>query len=422
MKNTQKHALVGVLLASTAVLIGTCVDRSNAASREYICNEKLIAGADISSVDEKFLTEKNYEKAYASLADYSVVNGIEKMTSASVSTESKSRSLHSGIGVSDSIGNSAGASGTNSDKKSDENNKKKKSYNVCDDIDSYIDYSKFKDIGIANVDSYLNIRKSPGTDKEIVGKLPPNAGCKIISTKDGWSKIKSGDVSGYVKSEYLLTGKKAKSKIRKYGRLVIVVECDGLRVRKKNSTESKILTVISKGEQLDIIKSTKNWVYVEINNYKGYVAREYVSISYALKEAQKIELPADAANGVTNTSMSTRTSIVATASQYLGNRYVYGGNSLTNGIDCSGFTQQIFAKFGYSLPRTSRAQANVGTTISANEAKAGDLVFYGSSRGISHVAICIGGGRIIHASNARDGIKISNMYYTTPKKVVRIIQ
>ncbi len=286
-------------------------------------------------------------------------------------------------------------------------------YNVMNHVADYYNPENFKNTGIANVDSYLNIRKGPGTNTAIVGKMPPNSECTIISSDGVWAKIKSGDVTGYVKLEYIVTGNGAQKIIKDKGRLVIVVDCSSLRVRAKESTSSEILYRISRGEELDIVSSTKDWVKVEINNEYGYVAREYVNISFALPKATAVE--------TLSGYSSVRTSIVEYSKKFLGNRYVYGGNSLTNGIDCSGFTKQIYAKFGYSLPRTSRQQANVGKSISSSQIKPGDLVFYGNSKTINHVAIYIGGGKIIHASNPRSGIKISNMNYTTPKKIVRVI-
>lgn len=297
------------------------------------------------------------------------------------------------------------------------------SYNVLDNVDDYIDYSKFKNLGIANVKSYLNVRQKADIKSKAIGKMPPKAGCTILSIEDGWAKIKSGDVTGYVSTDFLLSGEDAISKVKEYGRVVIVVDCDALRVREEESTQSRILATIAHNEKLEVLSSTKDWVNVEINNYKGYVAREYVSFSYALDEAQAVEVDDEKTNDKSsdNSNSSVRASLIAKAQQYLGNPYVYGGNSLTHGIDCSGFTKQIFAMYGYSLPRTAATQANCGKAISASEVKQGDLVFYGSSGGIGHVAIYIGNGKIIHASNHRDGIKISNMYYTTPAKVVRII-
>lgn len=279
-------------------------------------------------------------------------------------------------------------------------------------------------LGIAKVDNYLNIRKASGTDQKVIGKLPRNAGCTVYSIdKDGWAKIKSGKVTGYVLADYLTTGNKASNLAQKVGRVVATVQTGGLRVRELASTDAPVLDLVGEGEEFDVVeeivlnKEDPNatvWVGIAIDNETAYVSREYVELSYELKKAVAVE---DTVAGIS----SSRSNLISTAKKYLGNRYVFGGNSLTRGIDCSGFTQQIFGMYGYSLPRTSRTQAQVGTSISASSAKAGDLVFYGNSSGINHVAICIGNGQIIHASNPRDGIKISNMFYRSPVRVIRVI-
>ena len=113
--------------------------------------------------------------------------------------------------------------------------------------------------------------------------------------------------------------------------------------------------------------------------------------------------------------------IASYALKFVGNPYVYGGSSLTHGTDCSGFTMSVFKKFGISLPRTSGAQSGVGKKISPSSARAGDLIFYASGGHVNHVALCIGGGRVVHASNPRTGIKTSNMYYRKPYCARRVL-
>lgn len=448
MKFTKKNIYRSSLLLSSALMVCAVAEYKSLSESNYLASDKTVAGIRL----ENTVMKTDFSKE----SDTSVNTDINDEETQTVTLESSDYlatsyenidvasydiNMNTATAKSNVLGYVPVTADTDSSvfdnisgdevKVSDTTSSKKKSSNVLDDIDSYIDYSKFTDIGIADVDSYLNVRKEAGTDSEIIGKMPPKAGCTILDIKDGWAHIKSGDVKGYVKTDYLLTGMDAIDAVKRCGRLVIVVDCDALRVREGKSTNSKILTSIMNGEELEVISSDKKWVKVEINNYKGYVSRDYVSFSFKLLEASKIELPSqddtsnignnDGTTSVSSGYSSTGSAVVSTASKYLGNRYVYGGNSLTNGIDCSGFTQQIFAMYGYSLPRTSRSQANCGTTISASDARAGDLVFYGSSSGISHVAICMGNGKIIHASNPRSGIKISNMYYTTPAKVVRII-
>jgi cell wall-associated NlpC family hydrolase len=108
-----------------------------------------------------------------------------------------------------------------------------------------------------------------------------------------------------------------------------------------------------------------------------------------------------------------RVSLVSFATQFVGNPYVWGGTSLTNGADCSGFVLSVYAQYGISLPHSSSAQSHYGTRVSTSELQPGDLLFYGSGS-ISHVAIYIGNGQIVHASTERTGIIISNAFYRSP--------
>lgn len=290
----------------------------------------------------------------------------------------------------------------------------------------------FTNIGIANVDTNLLIRSGPGENNKIVGKLPKNAGCEILEeSKNGWTKITSGKVTGYVKSSYLITGTQASQLAKEVGDYIATSNSNGLRVRKEPSVNSEVIDQIAKGEELIVLEGTvpnydeehKKWVKVSLDSDEddegavGYVAKEYVDLSYQLKKALSIE-ELEFGSEVS----SVRVRLVNKAKEYLGDRYVWGGTTLGKGVDCSGFTQQIYKKFGYYIPRTSRSQASGGTKISASQLKPGDLVFYGNGNYINHVGIFIGNGKIIHASNRRDGIKISNMYYRKPVKYVRYIK
>lgn len=280
-----------------------------------------------------------------------------------------------------------------------------------------------ENLGIANVDNYLNVRSGPSEKDKIIGKLPKNAGCTVISVdENGWAKIKSGKVTGYVLSDYLIMGKKAEKMATEVGRVVATVTQGGTRIRETASTDSPILDMLGEGEQFDVVSElviNKNdtnattWVEIQIDNESGFISKELVTLSYELKKAVSVE-------EITGVS-SVRSNLISTAKKYLGNRYVYGGTSLTGGIDCSAYVRAIYSMYGYSLPRTSREQARIGTSISYSNAKPGDLLFYGNSSGINHVAMYIGNGQIIHASNPSDGIKISNALYRTPAKVVRVI-
>jgi hypothetical protein len=276
----------------------------------------------------------------------------------------------------------------------------------------------FYNIGMASVDGNLNVRSGPSTDDSIVGKMTNHAACEIIGTDGEWTQIESGDVSGYIKSEYLITGEEAKQIARDEVRTVATVQTQTLRVRDEASTDSDILSLVGEGEDLTITEELDGWYKVEVDNEEGYVSAEYVTISQKLPTAMTLT-QLRYGEGVSDV----RVALVDFALQYVGNRYVWGGTSLTNGVDCSGFTMKVYEQFGISLPHSSSGQAGYGTSISSSEAKPGDLFFYGRSgvNGIGHVGIYIGNGQIVHASSARDGIKISSAYYRTPLKVVRLL-
>ena len=276
----------------------------------------------------------------------------------------------------------------------------------------------YKNLGIANVENNLNIRAGASEEASLVGKMPKGSACEITGREGDWTKITSGKVEGYVKTEFLFTGSDARIKAMDLISTYAVVHADALRVRQEPNTEASIYTQVAQGEMLEYVQTLENgWVEIMLDDETVYVSGEYVELEDKLETAVTMtELLYGA--GVSDV----RVSICEYAKQFLGNRYVYGGSSLTKGTDCSGFTMRVYQKFGISLPHSSRSQANMGTKISASEAKPGDLFFYGGRGGyINHVALYIGGGQVIHASSPKTGIRISNCKYRTPVKVVRII-
>lgn len=305
-------------------------------------------------------------------------------------------------------------------------------------------------LGVAKVNNYLNVRKKASEDSKIVGKLTKNAGCNVYKIKDGWAKIVSGKVRGWVKAEYIITDKEAEDYAKKVATRLATVNTETLKVRALPTTDTIVSTLIPIEEELDVVKENltedyvknyiekqenkkelkkgvdmdsmmdnlDNWICVKVDDEKLFVSKDFVDISFKLERAVKAEeVKEDKENGIT----SVRASMVEFAKQYLGNSYVYGGTSLTNGIDCSGYTMRIYQNFGYSIPRTSGAQAQASATINSSDARPGDLFFYGNNGTVNHVAMYIGGGQVIHASNRRTGIKISNAFYRNPIKVGRFI-
>lgn len=293
----------------------------------------------------------------------------------------------------------------------------------------------YNNLGIANVDTNLLIRKEASEDGKVLGKLPKNGGCEILKeTDNGWTKItvetESDSLTGYVKSEFLITGSDAIQLAKEVGSYIATANTNGLYVRGTASTDAEVIDQIAEGEELIVLDSkvtsddpeVSAWVKVSMDSEDSeegsvaYVAKDYVDISFQLVHAVSMK-ELEYGTGVSQT----RIDLVNYAKDHLGEAYVWGGTRLGHGVDCSGFTQALYSLVGYSISRTSRSQACGGTTISASELKPGDLVFYGSSSYISHVAMYIGNGQIIHASNHRDGIKISNLYYRSIVKCVRYI-
>jgi len=293
----------------------------------------------------------------------------------------------------------------------------------------------YDNMGISNVTSYLNMRDKPSEDGKIIGKMTSKSAGEILETVDGWYKIKSGPVTGYVKSDYILTGNEAKTAAMQAAELMVIVSTETLNVRTEPTTEASIWTQISNSEKYLVVSQQDGWVEIELDTTTGYVATDYVDVRYALAEAIKFtpleEKSTSSGSGGSGSGSSSsgstqtqskRVQIVNYALQFLGNPYVWGGTSLTNGADCSGFTMSVFAKFGVSLPHHSGSQAGKGRTISAKDMRAGDLIFYSDSSGtINHVALYIGNGQVVHASSAKTGIKISSWNYRNAAKIVNVL-
>lgn len=274
----------------------------------------------------------------------------------------------------------------------------------------------YTNLGIAHVDNNLNVRAVAAEDGKLVGKLPKDAACEVLDQDGTWAHIKSGKVEGYVSLEYLLTGIPAKRRAEELATTVARVNTEGLKVRAEANTDSEVVTLVAQGEELEVSAVEGDWVKVYLDDEEVYVSAEYVEVSSELNTAITMtEL--FYGQGVSDI----RVDVCQYAKEFLGNPYVWGGTSLTQGADCSGFVLSVFKKYGVSLPHSSVAQSNLGTTIKVSEAKPGDLIFYGNGRSINHVAIYIGGGQVIHASNPTSGIRISNTSYRSPVKAVRIL-
>ena len=279
------------------------------------------------------------------------------------------------------------------------------------------EYYGYKKLGVANVDNFLNMREKADINSKLVGKMPAGAGCEILDKDGDWYYVRSGKVTGYVSGEFLATGDSANAIAKKYASVIATVTTVTLKVREEPNTDCRVMTLVPEGEELHVVEDQGEWIKIDLDDDEFYVSSDYVTLSLQLPHASTIkELTKDSGYS------SVRVQMVQFALQYVGNKYVWGGESLTNGVDCSGFTMKVYAQFGIKLPHSSRSQAAMGTKINASQLQPGDLVFYGSHGYIGHVAIYIGNGQIVHASNARDGIKISNLNYRSALKYCRYFQ
>ncbi len=312
--------------------------------------------------------------------------------------------------------------------------------------DEAAEESEYSNLAIADVNDYVNVRSTPDTGGEIVGKMYDDSVAQILSVvgegDEEWFQVISGSVEGYIKSEYFIYGDAAAAVIDDYVTKYVVVKADRLNVRTAPDITAKRIGYMDNGEKGELLEAGKEWMKVLYTEGKeGYVSAEYVTIEEQYTYAKSIEeerkeleaqrllaqrtqesetvAPENKTIQVTppptnyaNVS-ELRTAIVNYAMQYLGNRYIMGGQSLVGGTDCSGFTSYTYAAFGYSLSRTPQGQwGSNGRYISVEEAQPGDIVCYSSSGGrCTHVGLYIGDGKIIHSANSRKGVIISNIYY-----------
>lgn len=439
-----------------------------------------------------------------------------------------------------------------------------------------LDTSMVETTGFAQCEAYVNIRSSADTEGEVIGSLANNAAVYILGVdENGWYRVRSGNVEGYVASQYIATGAAAEAISSDVGYHVAEVGAEVLNVRSEPSADSEIVATVTNTQEVEVVEDCGEWLKVAVDaDCYGYVSVEYVNAEMQYKVAETVEEKQDrldaeyqayldaqaaeqaqaeaeyqayldqqaaeqaqaeaeyqayldaqaaadqatqqadeqaaidaanaaqeqyqqylnaqaqadaqaqakadaeaAANQAQNDAQqaqdnadayedytdntyqddtsyddsssddgsyddgsyddssssddgsyddsssagsddssysSTGSEIVNFAVQFVGNPYVWGGTSLTNGADCSGFTQSVFAHFGISLPRTAAEQCGSGTPVDLGSIQPGDLLFYDGGSGIGHVSIYMGNGQVVHASNASTGITISSYGYRTP--------
>lgn len=319
----------------------------------------------------------------------------------------------------------------------------------------------FTNLVIARVNDYVNVRSEASEDSEVVGKLYNKSVGDLIEEEGDWYKIKSGNCTGYVKSEYVVTGEDAIALAKEVGTRMAVVTTTTLYVRKEATTEAEVIGMVPIEDELLVIEEEDGWVKVSVEEGDGYVSDEYVRLytdfvraeskeeeerRLAREEAERkaaeeaarkarekqqaknnSKKPKNNGGGSSGGSSGagasyavsgsgTGSSVASFALKFVGNPYVYGGSSLTNGTDCSGFVMSVYRNFGVSLPHSSGGDRSVGRDVGGiANAQAGDIVCYSG-----HVGIYIGGGQIVHASTPSSGIKVSNANYRQILAVRRV--
>lgn len=305
----------------------------------------------------------------------------------------------------------------------------------------------FKNLVIAKVNDYVNVRDLPSEEGNIVGKLYDKSVGNYIEEVDGWYKISSGSVEGYVKGEYCVTGDEAVDYAKEVGTRIATVTTETLFVREQPGLEEAVLGMVPLEAELIVTEELDGWVKVNIEEGDGYVSTDYVTLSTEFVKAESIEeekarlekeeaarkaareaatkkvaentssgSKSDSGKTYASPTGSTGADVVKFAKQFVGNPYVYGGTSLTNGADCSGFVMSVYANFGVSLPHSSAADRSVGAAVNGIEnAQPGDIICYSG-----HVGIYAGDGQIVHASTSKTGIIVSSATYRSILSIRRI--
>lgn len=203
------------------------------------------------------------------------------------------------------------------------------------------------------------------------------------------------------------------------GTYVATITSESVNINRNMDSEEVLMTART-GNTYEVLEDLGNgWMKVRVNDTEGYLP---VSGNATVKQVTEDEIAEVQQDALESSNSYKRQQVVDYALQFVGGRYKYGGSDPRTGVDCSGFTRYVLQNSaGISMNRSSGGQASQGVAIGADQMRPGDLLFYGSGRGINHVAMYIGNGQIVHASTERTGITISNWNYRNPVKIVNVL-
>lgn len=295
---------------------------------------------------------------------------------------------------------------------------------------------EYSNMAFSNVGDFTYIRSAPDETSDWVGKLYNDSAAEVLEYQGDWAKIKSGDAEGYVPASSLYIGEDAEQHEDEFQKEKMKVEAYVLNVRAGQGVQADILTQVELNEEYTVTgEPVDGWYPVEIGNISGWVCGDYITVetaySYGETREEEEARAADEENKVqqqeadesltqetvaAQTQETTGQAVIEYACQFIGNPYVWGGTSLTEGADCSGFVQSVYAHFGIYLPRTTWDMESVGYPVSYDEALPGDLVLYDG-----HVGLYMGDGTIVNAMNEADGIGICSATYTNIITIRRIL-